>query len=234
MALEKMQPVKKERLCEQIYEDCLVKSAKFLELYEAYSNTLEGNLPDSCYTNFRDALFHFRKLAYSSEERELYCQEFAIKEHLSRALTDAASSVIDVITWVAENMLRDDRVSDKWKPQIRLMLHNLKNIFLRKRLVGMMISGDEIKVAHEEIIESLDTFLSFSDDNCKEIFAHYSFQYNSRAILEIEKNAYKKTAQLLLAEQKITAEEVGHFFPALDNAEIAKMQKQIYEIFSIE
>lgn len=225
MALEKVQPVKKDQLCEQIYNDYIVNSANILKLYEEYSNTLEGNLPDSCYTNFRDALFHFRKLASSSEKYEFHCQEFAIKEHLSRSLTDAASSVIDVITWVAENMLRDGNVLDKWKPQIRLMLHKLKNIFLRKRLVGMMISGDEIKVEHKEIINSLDEFLSFANNNCKEFFALYSSQYSSRIILGIEKNAYIKAARQLLIEQKITAKEVGHFFPALNDADIERIQK---------
>ena len=87
MALEKMHPFRKEQLCEQIYEDYIVESADILQLYERYSDTIQGDLPDSCYTNFRDALFHFRKLVYLSEEQELLCQEFAIKEHLSRALT---------------------------------------------------------------------------------------------------------------------------------------------------
>ena len=69
MALEKIHSVKKEHLCEQVYEDYIVKYARILEEYEDYSNTIEAYLPDSCYTNFRDALFHFRKFVYSSEER---------------------------------------------------------------------------------------------------------------------------------------------------------------------
>ena len=129
MALEKIHSVKKEHLCEQVYEDYIVKYARILEEYEDYSNTIEAYLPDSCYTNFRDALFHFRKFVYSSEEKELICQEFAIKEHLSRALTDAASAVLDVLTWTAESMLRDNDVLDEWKIQIRIMLHQMKKLF---------------------------------------------------------------------------------------------------------
>ena len=180
MALEKIHSGKKEHLCEQVYEDYIVKYAGILEEYETYSNTINANLPDSCYTNFRDALFHFRKFVYSSEEKELICQEFAIKEHLTRALTDAVSSVLDVLTWVAECMLKDDDVLDEWKMQIRLMLHEMKNVFLRKRFGGMMISGDEIKVDHSEIIRICDSFIGFSCENCKEIFAKYSKSYGKR------------------------------------------------------
>lgn len=180
MALEKIHSVKKERLCEQVYEDYIVKYAGILEEYEAYSNTIEANLPESCYTNFRDALFHFRRFVYSSEEKELICQEFAIKEHLSRALTDAASAVLDVLTWVAEGMLKDNDVLDEWKIQIRIMLHEMKKAFLRKRFGGMMISGDEIKVDHAEIVKICDSFIEFSCKNCKDAFAKHSSNYVMR------------------------------------------------------
>lgn len=220
MALEKMHPVKKEQLCELIYEDYIVKSADILREYEKYSGILNGNLPESCYTNFRDALFHFRKLVYSLEEQEILCQEFAIKEHLARVLTDAASAVIDVIAWVAESMLRDPRIRNEWKAQIRLFLHKIKNLFLRKRLAGMMVSGDEIKVEHEEIIKSCDEFLKFANANCEDIFSEYSSRYVGRRILGIERIAYKKVVRQLVKKEKIMPEEISCFFPSLTDEDI--------------
>ena len=102
MTLERIHPVEKTHIFEGIYENYIVKSSEILLQYELYANTANIYLPCGCYTNFRDALFHFRKLASSYEEKEIECQAFAIKEHLSRALTDAASSVMDNISFIAE------------------------------------------------------------------------------------------------------------------------------------
>lgn len=124
--------------------------------------------------------FILENLYIHQRKKRLICQEFAIKEHLSRALTDAASAVLDVLTWTAESMLRDNDVLDEWKIQIRIMLHQMKKLFLRKRFGGMMISSDEIKVDHAEIIKICDSFIAFSCENCKKKFAEHSRSYAIR------------------------------------------------------
>ena len=111
-----------------------MKSSEILLQYELYANTANIYLPCGCYTNFRDALFHFRKLASSYEEKEIECQAFAIKEHLSRALTDAASSVMDNISFIAERLLKDENINDIQKQKTREMLHKMKQANLRKKV----------------------------------------------------------------------------------------------------
>lgn len=177
MTLEKIHPVEKTHICEGIYDNYIVKSSEILFRYELYANTANIYLPCGCYTNFRDALFHFRKLAYSYEEKEIECQAFAIKEHLSRALTDAASSVMDNISFIAEKLLEDKSISDSQKQKTREMLHKMKQANLRKRFSGMMLSNDGIKIGHEDMLGLIDSFFDFANNNCKEEFAKYSHEY---------------------------------------------------------
>ena len=177
MTLEKIHSAEKEQICEQIYKNYIVKSSEILLQYEDFANTANKHLPCGCYTNFRDALFHFRKLVSSSEEREIECQAFAIKEHLSRTLTDAASSIIDIIAFIAERLLKDSNIDIEHKRKVRKMLHQMKQAGLRKRFSGMMLSNDGIKIEHDEILELIDNFFDFSNNNCREEFARYSFEY---------------------------------------------------------
>lgn len=176
MSLEKMHPALKDQFCEQLYEKYIVGSSEKLMKYEEYAYTIHARMPVSCYTNFRDALFHFRKVVSSMEESEIEQQAFAVKEHLSRALTDAGSSILYHLSDVAEALLKDeDIVDEECKQQIRKCLHNLKNANLRKRFSGMMISNDDMSsVSHEEIQNLVDNFYELLDDKCPEKFAQYS------------------------------------------------------------
>lgn len=182
MSLEKIHPALRDQFCEQLYEKYIVASSEQLIKYEEYAYTIHARMPVSCYTNFRDALFHFRKVVSSMEESEIEQQAFAVKEHLSRALTDAASSILYHLSDVAEALLSDeDIVDESCKRQIRKCLHNLKNANLRKRFSGMMISNDEISsVSHEEIQDSVDKFYELLDDRCPEKFAQYSNGFSNK------------------------------------------------------
>ena len=79
--MQSMHPAEKDQFCEYIYEDFIVKTALVLCQYEKYAKVVNLYIPISCYTNFRDSLFHFRKMVSSIEEREIEEQSFAIKEH---------------------------------------------------------------------------------------------------------------------------------------------------------
>ena len=92
----------KGQFCEQLYENHIKVSAERLQSYEEYASAICVKIPISCYTNFRDALFHFRKVVSSMEENEIERQAFAVKEHLSRALTDAASSILYYLSFALQ------------------------------------------------------------------------------------------------------------------------------------
>ncbi len=170
-----MHPTLKDQYCEQLYEKYIVGSSEKMMKYEEYAYTIHAKMPISCYTNFRDALFHFRKAVSSMEESEIERQAFAVKEHLSRALTDAGSSILYHLSNVAEALLNDEEITKDVIDQIRKCLHNLKNANLRKRFNGMMISNDEMSsISHEEIQDLIDVFYKLLDDNCADKFAQYS------------------------------------------------------------
>lgn len=175
MNLEKMHPALKERFCEQLYGKYIIISSDNLSKYEEYAETIHAKMPVSCYTNFRDALFHFRRVVSSMEENEIERQAFAVKEHLSRSLTDAGSSILYHLSSVAEDLLNDDEITGVLKVEIRKSLHLLKKAILRKRFSGMMISNDDISnISHEEIQGLIDDFYKLLDKECSEKFAEYS------------------------------------------------------------
>ena len=182
--MQSMHPADKEQFCEHIYDDIIVETSSVLQIYEEYAEAINVCIPISCYTNFRDALFHFRRMVSSIEEREIEEQAFAIKEHLSRTLTDASSSILFWMSLVTEELLKMDSISLNNKQQIRVELHNIKNLILLKRMNGMMISQDYSSgVSHTEIHSLIEEFYTFLQDNCSEQFAECS-HYLSEGVEE--------------------------------------------------
>lgn len=175
MSLTKIHPTLKDRFCEQLYDEYIVKASEKLLKYEEYAETINAKMPASCYTNFRDALFHFRKVVMSIEEKEIERQAFAVKEHLSRSLTDAGNSILHHLSQVAEELLKDNGISVDLKKSIRKSLHEIKKATIRKRFGGMMISNDNLsKISHEEIQLLIDAFYKLIDCKCPDKFAEYS------------------------------------------------------------
>ena len=179
MILEKMHPTLREQFFEQLYVENIVDSSEKLLLYEDYAIAINAEIPVSCYTNFRDALFHFRKVVSSVEETEIERQSFAVKEHLSRSLTDASSSILHHLSCVAEGLLLDNELSSEVKLEIRESLHNMKKANLRKRFAGMMISNDNTaNIGHDEIIEIVDGLYKLLNEECPEKFAELAHTPN--------------------------------------------------------
>lgn len=179
MSLEKMHPTLREQIFEQLYNDSIVDSSDKLLLYEEYVTAINAEIPVSCYTNFRDALFHFRKAVSSVEETEIERQSFAVKEHLSRSLTDASSSILHHLSCVAEELLLDNELSHEVELGIRESLHNMKKANIRKRFAGMMISNDNVEnIGHDEIIKIIDNFYNLLNKECPEKFAEFAHTPN--------------------------------------------------------
>ena len=171
-----MHPTIKEQFCEQLYGEYIVRSSEKLFKYEEYAEAIHAKMPASCYTNFRDALFHFRKVVLSVEEKEIERQAFAVNEHLTRSLTDAGNSLLNHLSQVAEELLKDDKLTVDLKKSIRKSLHEIKKATIRKRFSGMMISDDDLsKISHEEIQSLIDTFYKLINIECPSKFAEYSY-----------------------------------------------------------
>ena len=167
----KIQISDKESLCQNVYTDQIVKSANYLKEYENYAKVGKKQIPVTCYTNFRDALFHFRKMAGCLEEHEILQQAFAVKEHLNRAKTDAMTSVLFYFSYVASCFLKDETILEDVKRKIRISLHQMKNVILTSRIDGMMMSEVSVKkVSEEEIADILKTFFDLVQESCFEQF----------------------------------------------------------------
>lgn len=167
----KMQVTDKENLCQNVYTDEIIRSAIYLEEYEQYAKIGKKDIPVTCYTNFRDALFHFRKMVGCLEEHEIMQQVFAVKEHLSRARTDARTSVLFYFSYVASCFLKDDSITDELKPRLRILLHKMKSAILISRIDGMMMSEVSVKkVSEDEIADILQEFFDLAQERCFEQF----------------------------------------------------------------
>jgi hypothetical protein len=167
----KMQMADKETLCQNIYTDEIERTAQYLKDYEQYAKVGKKDIPVNCYTNFRDALFHFRKLVGSVEEHEVMQQAFAIREHLHRARTDARITVLSYYADIANRLLNDKTISNDLRPTIRILLHKMKNIILSNRIDGMMMSDVQAKeVSEEDVVSILCDFFDLVQEQCFEQF----------------------------------------------------------------
>ncbi len=174
MPYEVVHPMTKKLLCESIYNKYIIDSYELLSKFEEYGRVFNIALPDSCYTNFRDALFHFRKVLYSSEEIEMECQAFAVKEHTSRTITDACISYMNLLFDLSRELINDYTIEMSVRKEIRQILHKLKKFNLFKRLNGMMISEDSaFFVEADDILKQIDAFYEYVTTNCEKQFIEH-------------------------------------------------------------
>lgn len=151
----KMQMTDKESLCQNIYTNEIIRSAEYLKEFESYVKLGKKGIPVTCYTNFRDALFHFRKMANCSEEHEIMQQAFAVQEHLHRARTDAKTSVLFYYARVANILMDEGEVKSATKNLLRKSLHKMKNVVMMSRIDGMMLSDIVINKYNDEDVTSI-------------------------------------------------------------------------------
>lgn len=163
----KMQMTDKESLCQNIYTDEIVRSMDYLKEFEAYAKIGKKEIPVTCYTNFRDALFHFRKMTNCAEEHEIMQQAFAVKEHLNRARTDAKISVLFYFSRVANYLMNEKEVDFNTKCKLRIFLHKMKNVIMMSRIDGMMMSDVSInKISDEDIMIIFRDFFDLVQEKC--------------------------------------------------------------------
>lgn len=164
----------KDRFCQNIYVNYILDTYQIIKSFESSARLLDSNLPVGCYTNFRDALFHFRKMVRSSEGTELEKQAFAIQEHCGRAQSDAATSVLSGCTIIIKSMLKNPNYKINNRNELDELYNRLKSIILTKRIGGMMI--DEFGVtgifacSMEDIMNDLELLFHSIDINANEAF----------------------------------------------------------------
>lgn len=140
----KMQITDKENLCQNIYRDEILKSADYLKEFEAYAAIGKQELNVACYTNFRDALFHFRKMVECTEEHEITQQAFAVREHLHRARTDAKTDVLFFYAGVVNRLITEKTLDRDIKLQLEQLLHKMKNVVMMSRMNGLLMSDTAV------------------------------------------------------------------------------------------
>lgn len=177
----KMPLKEKEILCQNTYTNEILRCADSLQEYERYALVGKWEIPPSCYTNFRDALFHFRKMCNSSEEHEILRQVFAVREHLGRTKTDARITILLMYAKVAEMLLKRDDINGELKIRFRKLLHKMKNVSMINRIQGMMMSDLVInRFSDDEISEIVQEYLDLIQSECLEQFKEIRDELNQK------------------------------------------------------
>lgn len=155
----------KDLYCNTIYQKSIADTSEFITACEGIAKVLDVKLPPACYTNFRDALFHFRRMVKSSEENEIAKQAFAIEEHANRVKTDAIIGILEncsnILQILQHNSFELDDASF-------LRLISVKNMLDRHvmhlRLSGIMLDHTSIlRISDEEFQAAIKTFFDFID-----------------------------------------------------------------------
>ncbi len=154
-----MHEMDKKQYCRNIYEMHITKTAEIIEECQTLAMVYKKLLPISCYTNFRDALFHFRKLYCSVEEADIFNQGFAVKEHLNRSVSDALGIIYRLFSWFTVLLIEHGELNDSDERFAREWMHKLRTEGLYKRLNGMMIfDRNSLRLSDEDAISMLMEF----------------------------------------------------------------------------
>lgn len=103
-------------------------------------------------TNFRDALFHYKKLYEADTVEEAIEQTEAIDEHLSRAIKDSLMQLVQILLSSITSLYNDSDFDGSVKLEIQKQIHNLKQAILKLRINSMdivRISEDSTEIMEE-------------------------------------------------------------------------------------
>lgn len=169
ISFEKIGKVQKDVICESTYNRFISAGADFLLQCEYYARIMRNYLPSGCYTNFRDALFHFYKMVKSSEEMEINRQMFAIGEHIGRAKTDAMVSLSDELQKILCYMIKRYDLSISVQGMFKEEMGVLCDYQNKLRLNGMMIRDlDVLSLDEDEFFETFERIFQYIMDNVSE------------------------------------------------------------------
>lgn len=162
----KSNAVAKDTHCANIYNRFIANTCDFIQHCEEIGEVLSIKLPTGCYTNFRDALFHFRRLVKSSEENESARHSFAIEEHANRARTDAIVCILDCCTFVLDILSHEEfELSEDTLKQLAIVKKDVCNSVMYLRLSGIMLDQTNIlRISDGEFEQLLVVFFNFINE----------------------------------------------------------------------
>lgn len=108
-------------------------------------------------TNFRDALFHYKKLYEADTLEEAISQKEAINEHLSRSIKDSLIQLTQVLLFSINSIYEDPNILSNKKLLIQEGMHIIKQAVLKLRIDSM----DIVRISNDN--------LAIMDDICEAI-----------------------------------------------------------------
>lgn len=166
-AFVKSNAVDKDIHCENIYNNFIADTCDFIQRCEEIGKVLSIKLPSGCYTNFRDALFHFRRLVKSSEENESARQAFAIEEHSNRARTDAIVCILEYCSFVLQVLSHKEfELHEEALKKLDAVKNDIDNSVMYLRLSGIMLDQTNIlRITDDEFQQLLVDFFDFINEH---------------------------------------------------------------------
>lgn len=134
----------------------------------------------SCYTNFKDALFHFYRLSMTEDEQDIYDQYYALSEHIARLKADYFSNVLYSVSYCLEGIVLNID-NDEKRNSVRLVLHKVKDILYFIRYNGMLIASHQDRIDELDFSNCLSEVIGvISDNKLDEVYATYNQQYKDK------------------------------------------------------
>ncbi len=134
----------------------------------------------SCYTNFKDALFHFYKLYMTEDEQDIYDQYYALSEHIARLKADYFSNVLYSVSYCLEGIVINIDNKEK-RSAVRSVLHSVKDILYFIRYNGMLIASHQDRIDEQDFSDCLSEVIRvISDNGLDELYATYNEEYKAK------------------------------------------------------
>lgn len=166
-AMNKLNAAIKDRYCQKVYDEYIVRTSEFLESCDECAKILRTYIPSGCYTNFRDMLFHFRCMVNVSEESALLSQVASIVEHAHRAIRDAEVALcVRCVTVFRMILLRNPNLEKDIVEGLNHKIDLLQDCTLKLRLGSMMLEGMEfLSPSSEEFLDLIADYLQYANDH---------------------------------------------------------------------
>lgn len=132
--------------------------ANFTNLYKAY---YIKEIPP-CATNFRDSLFHFKKLYDADTYEEALAQIESSDEHMNRLIKDSLVKYCLILVESFTEIYSSDVLDPKGKSELQHIIHLLKNYVLDIRSKSLninRINGTDEVGRLKEYAPIIDQFL---------------------------------------------------------------------------
>lgn len=138
----------------------------------------------SPYLNFRDALFHFKKMhdfAVAGDNFGFVQQYACIEEHLNRGLKDFAIHLCsNYYVRIIHKMIISKSVNNNYRQNLRNIYHSIKNLVIEIRLEGQTLQhfDDHRNTWLPKFVATIKTFddLLGKYPTLKQIFNRFSIE----------------------------------------------------------